>query len=148
MSSSETTQDLRATLAAACARILPSDEGPGAVEAGAVDHVEKNLDHHFFGALRPWMERGVEILGSRARELFDRDFAACSPEQQDEVLLQVQQDPNFATRTFFNTLIAWTLEGFLGDPSYGGNRGGLGWRVVGISPDDPRTGFCLRKAPD
>ena len=33
---------------------------------------------------------------------------------------------------FFETLLANTVEGFFADPAYGGNRGMIGWRMVGF----------------
>jgi gluconate 2-dehydrogenase gamma chain len=45
---------------------------------------------------------------------------------------------------FVDALVILTLEGFLGDPRYGGNRGTVGWTWAGYSPlhwhDDPARG--------
>ena len=34
-------------------------------------------------------------------------------------------------------LTSLTLEGFLGDPIYGGNRDGVGWKMIGFTPQQP-----------
>ncbi|HEY0418280.1 MAG TPA: gluconate 2-dehydrogenase subunit 3 family protein, partial [Acetobacteraceae bacterium] len=33
---------------------------------------------------------------------------------------------------FFETLLANTIEGFFSDPTYGGNRAMVGWRMIGF----------------
>jgi gluconate 2-dehydrogenase gamma chain len=33
---------------------------------------------------------------------------------------------------FFETLLANTIEGYFADPSYGGNRDMVGWRMIGF----------------
>jgi gluconate 2-dehydrogenase gamma chain len=34
--------------------------------------------------------------------------------------------------TFFPALVAHTRQGFYSDPIYGGNRDGIGWKVIGF----------------
>ena len=36
------------------------------------------------------------------------------------------------TLSFFETLVLHTRQGFYADPAYGGNRDGVGWRVIGF----------------
>ena len=38
---------------------------------------------------------------------------------------------------FYDTLLTFTLEGFLGDPVYGGNQHRVGWALVGFDPGPP-----------
>ena len=35
----------------------------------------------------------------------------------------------------------FTLEGFLGDPSYGGNKDYVGWKLVGFGTTPPGAGY-------
>ena len=37
-----------------------------------------------------------------------------------------------SARDFFNLLWRHTMEGFLGDPIYGGNQDFIGWKLVGF----------------
>jgi gluconate 2-dehydrogenase gamma chain len=48
---------------------------------------------------------------------------------------EVSFDEHFAS--FFELLVAHTRLAFYSDPIYGGNRGGVGWRVIGFA--GPRT---------
>lgn len=122
----------RATLAAAAARVLPSDDGPGAVETGVAGYLEAVLGEPELGGLRSVFEQGLDLLDNLAREHCDTPFAACSTAEQDEVLRRLSELEEPPPRIFFERLIALSLEGFLCDPSRGGNREGLGWRAIGF----------------
>ncbi|MEM7354185.1 MAG: gluconate 2-dehydrogenase subunit 3 family protein [Acidobacteriota bacterium] len=128
--------ELRPVLSAATERILPSDDGPGARETGAAEYVERAVERRWNRHFRPLLEQGLGFLQALAREVVDKDFVACSPEEQDEVLRRAQVFPNNDARRFFETLIELTLEGFLCDPSHGGNRDRLGWSYVGYEPPE------------
>ena len=105
----------RRAIEAAMARIIPSDGGPGAREAGAIDFLDRylsGLDHVYAkadgsgfvelrGKLRDaWEERlegirrqyaeGVEELDRRSRERYGSDFHGLDPAQQDEVLAALE----------------------------------------------------------
>jgi len=127
----------RRTLAAASARILPSDDGPGAAETGVVDYIDGALRDRWHRHFVPLMERGLDFLEALARESHGTDFGACTPEQQDAVLHRAQRFPNNDARRFFQRLVELTLEGFLCDPVHGGNGDRLGWRFLGFELDQP-----------
>ena len=101
----------RATIAAAMARIIPTDDTPGAAEAGAIEFLDRYLSGTGFIHARPdgsgfatltgrsaaaWRTRidimrhtyaeGVRELDGRSRHAFGADFAALAPDQQDRVL--------------------------------------------------------------
>jgi choline dehydrogenase-like flavoprotein len=106
------------TIAAAVARIMPTDDDPGATEAGVVvfiDHYLAGLDHVFAAAdgsgfLRiagkeadAWRARirdfqrtyreGIRALDEQARLRFRGDFADLAAAEQDEVLTDVSGLP-------------------------------------------------------
>lgn len=101
----------RATVEAAMARIIPTDDLPGAREAGTVDFLDRYLSGIGFIYAKPdgsgfetlsgrsaaaWTRRvelarqkyddGVRELDRRARALADVDFVALTDAQQDHVL--------------------------------------------------------------
>jgi len=131
------TETERHTLVAALDRILPSDDGPGATEAGVAEYVEQALRERRHRALEPLVTSGLERLRALARELHGHDFADCTPAQRDDVLRQLQRLPERAPRLFLSRLVQLGLEGFLCDPVHGGNRDGAGWRAVGYAPRNP-----------
>jgi gluconate 2-dehydrogenase gamma chain len=106
----------RATVQAAMARIIPTDDTPGATEAGTVDFVDRYLSGIGYIYAKPdgtgfeeltgkqadaWRQRieivrgvytsGVEQLDTTARELHDQVFADLEPEHQDEVLRKLEK---------------------------------------------------------
>jgi gluconate 2-dehydrogenase gamma chain len=137
------TETQRETLAAAVGRILPSEDGPGAREAGVQVYQDRALDHPFFQGMQSWFAMNLDGLAERARTAYGCELAACDPQQQDALLRQMQEDPNPAVQHFFVTLVSLTVEGFLGDPIHGGNRDEVGWKAVGYAHSEPRTGFCV-----
>lgn len=132
----------RRTLAAAVERILPAGDGPGAAEAGVAAGVERALGEPFFRGLRPAIEQALDRLEARAEELHARGFAACAAGEQEALLGALAEDPSPWARFVFRTLVELAVEGFLGDPIHGGNRGFLGWEWIGLTPADVRSGRC------
>lgn len=123
-------------------RILPGSESPGAVAAGVAAGFETAMLHPFFRGLRPGIEGVLDRLRSQAGQLYAKDFCACAMGEQDELLRALERDPNPWMRFLFRSLIGFTLEGFLGDPTHGGNRSFLGWEALGLRAEDVRSGFC------
>ena len=123
-------------------RIIPSDETPGAHEAGVVYFIDRGLTTFGAGDQRTYRE-GLPALQSRVAEMFpgSSKFSALTSGQQDEVLHSFdEQSPKGRQRrfrtspgaqNFFETVRQHTIAGFLIDPDYAGNHDGLGWKVIG-----------------
>jgi gluconate 2-dehydrogenase gamma chain len=135
-----------AEIDAITARIIPSDETPGAREAGVVFFIDRALTTFAADDQKTYRE-GLPALQAHTRELFPSlaKFSAATPEQQDQILHSFD-DPSGATRnsrrriaagSFFPTLRAHTVIGFLIDPdsALGGNGGGVGWKLIGRDRD-------------
>jgi gluconate 2-dehydrogenase gamma chain len=111
------------------ARIVPTDDTPGAREAGAV-YFADNVLGDFLSDLLPIVRPGLEAMGGRVAQSFpDADsFADLAEEQQDEIIAAVEtDDPGFFF--FAKTLVLMSLAS---DPRYGGNRDKVGWRLIGF----------------
>jgi gluconate 2-dehydrogenase gamma chain len=122
---------------AIAARIIPSDDEPGATEAGVVNFVDKALANED-KALRPVYAAGLAGVDTVAQKKFRRAFVALAPADQDEILAALESGKAdgwpkgaVAAADFFAAVRAHTVYGFLCDPSYGGNRDYAGWKVVG-----------------
>ena len=101
----------RETIVAAMARIIPTDDQPGAREAGTIDFLDRYLSGIDFICAKPdgsgfeklegkraeaWRKRveilrvkyveGIADLDRRSRAEFGREFVALAPDQQDRVL--------------------------------------------------------------
>ena len=126
-----------ATVQAFAARIIPADElGPGAKEAGVIHYLDRALAGAYV-AQQPAYYRGIIALDAYANERFGANFVDLPPQQQDAIIGDVEagRATGFSgpsAREFFNLLWRHTMEGFLGDPIYGGNQDFIGWKLVGF----------------
>lgn len=122
-----------AVVAAACERVLPRDEDPGAKDAGVPVYIDRMLQTPELTRMRQDFIQGVAALERRSQRMFQVGFAQATPGQQDELLSLFKDSPAGSGEAhFFELLMVLTLEGFLGDPSYGGNQEQVGWKLVGF----------------
>jgi gluconate 2-dehydrogenase gamma chain len=124
-----------ATLEALVARLIPSDSnGPGALEAGAARYIDGALGSAL-AAQRPAYAAGLAALDAYALARAAGSFATLSPERQDELIGELEQNraPGFtpSSSAFFELVLGHTLEGTFGDPHYGGNQAFVGWELIG-----------------
>jgi gluconate 2-dehydrogenase gamma chain len=154
------TRDEAAEIQAITARILPTDDVPGALEAGVVYFIDRALTT-FASADQNTYRESLAQLPARVRELLPgvEKFSAATPEQQDSVLhsLDANQDSgrrlfrgSASAGTFFETLRAHTIIAFLIDPVSGGNRDGAGWKAIGREPEhmfQPPFGYYDKDYP-
>jgi gluconate 2-dehydrogenase gamma chain len=136
------TDDEYRALAAACERILPKDQDPGATDADVANYIDNALQTPEIHKMREDMLGGIDALIRRSQRAYKKHFADATPEQQDE-LLHIFKDspPESGEAHFYTELVTLTLEGFLGDPSYGGNKGRVGWTLVGFDTSEPPPGY-------
>ena len=114
-----------ATLAAICARIIPSDEnGPGATEARAAAYIDRALGGWLAPSRADYTE-GLAAVESAARATYGPGFSALSPAQQDAVLKAIEET------SFFALVRTHTIQGTFCDPVYGGNANFAGWDLIG-----------------
>jgi gluconate 2-dehydrogenase gamma chain len=139
-------------------RLIPPDEiGPGANEAGVVTYIDRQLAGAWGAGEKlyragPWQagtpSQGYQLPFTPA-ELFRNALRAVAQQaqrgtpfekmpgnEQDAWLTRLQngtQDlEGVPAKTFFESLLALTIEGYFGDPAYGGNRGGRAWAMIGF----------------
>ncbi len=112
---------------AAAGHIVPTDEAPGAHEAGVVYFIDYCVGARCLGVGDDF-RNGLKALDSSARERFAdaAGFVALSSARQVELLHSIERTP------FFAQLHLLTVIGLLSSPSYGGNRDGAGWKVIGF----------------
>ncbi len=135
------------TLAAACERILPKDEDAGAIDAHVPQYIDAMLQTPELQKMRADFVPGVAALNRRCQRMHQVPFIKATAAQQDEVLSVFKDsDPKSGEAHFFELLTVLTLEGFLSDPSYGGNKDKVGWQLVGFDlvqheKADPAGGY-------
>jgi gluconate 2-dehydrogenase gamma chain len=146
---------------AAVARLIPSDDiGPGALEAGVPEFIDRQMDAVFghaaiwymqgpfvdsapeFGyqgllAPREVYRAGIVALEAHCKLTFaEKTFAQLEVAQQDAVLKGLESGAikfeSLSSKTFFGFLLQNTKEGYLSDPIHGGNKNAASWAMIGF----------------
>jgi gluconate 2-dehydrogenase gamma chain len=128
---------------AIAAQIIPTDDTPGAREAGALYFIDRSL-HTWAASAAPTFRAGLLEFRARFAATHATTFAAADETQQIEFLSLVE------TGAFFGTVRFLTLAGMFVSPSYGGNRDGIGWRLIGFDDThgySPPFGYYDRDYP-
>jgi gluconate 2-dehydrogenase gamma chain len=134
-----------ADVEAIAAQIIPGGDTPGAREAGAIDFIDRALGT-FFSRLAPeFMTQLAEFQAAcRGRFGESHSFASLAGSDQIEFLRTVERTP------FFDRVRLLTLLGMFTNPGYGGNRDGLGWKLIGFEDQhvfQPPFGYYDRDYP-
>jgi gluconate 2-dehydrogenase gamma chain len=145
---------------AACARLIPSDElGPGAVEAGVPEFIDRHMQSGYAAGdiwylQGPFQEAGPEFgyqgklpprdilrvgiagLDAWCKQTFaGKRFSEQSSDEQDSILKKLEageiKTEGVPAKVFFSHLLNETFYGFFSDPQYGGNKDMVGWKMVG-----------------
>jgi len=135
---------------AIAAQIIPTDDTPGAREAGALFFIDRSLHTWASSAAVPFRSGLRDFKSAFAARHPSSEFAAADSATQIAFLTAVE------TSVFFGSVRVLTLLGMFALPSYGGNRGGAGWRLIGFDDthgytppfgyyDRDYTGFVLPK---
>jgi gluconate 2-dehydrogenase gamma chain len=129
-------------------RLIPKDElGPGALECGAANYIDRSLADALSAEKGSFTE-GLAAVDAFARQAHGAAFPELNAERKDAVLtaLEAGEASGFPNaRAFFNRVRRLTLEGTFGDPYYGGNRNFAGWDLIrypgprlAVGPDDQK----------
>jgi hypothetical protein len=121
------------TVDAIVSRILPSDDGPGAREAGVVGFIDRQLSAPPLSVIAPAVVELAKRIDLHAQKLHGRAYADLSHTEQDAILTKLSRAElsiSLPERPLFDALHNLTLEGFLSDPNHGGNLDQVGWKYV------------------
>ena len=111
------------------ARILPTDDTPGAREAGVVYFADRALGS-VLSDLLPIVRSGLAAMNERVETARPgtRALADLSEADQDLVIGAVERDdPGFF---FFARMLV--MLGLVTHPDHGGNRERVGWQLIGF----------------
>jgi gluconate 2-dehydrogenase gamma chain len=155
-----------AFVVAAVDTIIPADElSPSGSDCGCAVYIDRQLASAWGGgaksyrsgpflkgkpeqgyqlALTPaeFFSTGIAAANDWSRKTYGHDFDWLPPDKRAEALKEMQEGnaefTNFSSRAFFARLLTLTMEGFFGDPIYGGNRNKVSWKMLGF-PGLPAT---------
>ena len=120
-------RDLAIELDAISARIVPTDDTPGAREAGSVRFMEVVLADGREDQLTILQTGIVELNASASREFGVSSFSALSETQQDALLTAIETTPFFSTVRFLTVASLFAL------PQYGGTGPDVGYELIGMT---------------
>lgn len=129
---------------AVSAQIIPTDQDPGAREAGVVYFIDHSLEGFFAAHRTEFLADYTEFAAGVGKSNPGKRFADLPSDRQIQYLGTVE------TTRFFQTMRFLTVVGFLASPRYGGNRNGIGWKVVGFTDEhvfSPPFGYYDRDYP-
>lgn len=113
-------------LGAIAARIMPSDETPGAREAGVIHFMDTVLADDRDDELVA-LRQGLGELQNTVQDRYGRDFFYQLDDSQQDLLLG-----EIESTLFFGTVRFLTIAGMFSLPEYGGNRNLVGYQIIGF----------------
>ena len=145
---------------AAVDTLIPHDEvGPGALEVGVADFLDDQLAGAYGQGARMYLEgpfaegaatQGYQLpltpaelyrvaigdVNAYCAKTYKKRFDQLGPEERKSVLEGLQDRKitlaSVPAGTFFGTLLGNVMEGYFGDPMYGGNRNKAVWKMIGF----------------
>ncbi|MGF6574105.1 gluconate 2-dehydrogenase gamma chain [Paraburkholderia sp. GAS333] len=145
---------------AAVDRLIPADsEGPGAIEAGVPEFIDRQMDTPYaHGALwymqgpfrqgapelgyqlklvpRDLYRLGIASVNAYCTKTYAKPFDALDAATRDTVLGALEKGSidlaEVPANVFFAQLLQNTREGYFCDPIHGGNRDMGGWKMIGF----------------
>jgi gluconate 2-dehydrogenase gamma chain len=132
------TDDEALLVGAVAEQIIPTDQDPGAKDAGAVYFIDLQL----VGPYKRFQEKyrtGLLSLQQTSQKMFGKPFEALAWDDQTKLLESLEagkapkelwQDPSAAE--FFGLVRDHTMQGFYGSPRHGGNKNYCSYRMLGL----------------
>lgn len=115
-----------ADLEAIAARIIPSDDTPGAREAGVIWFIDQAMGS-FMSSMADTLLAGLAGFNKTAAAGSGHERFAQLPVEGQDAAIAAQQDTGF-----FGLVRYLTIAGMFALPSYGGNREYIGWKLIGF----------------
>ena len=129
------TPDQAKQIEAITSQIIPTDELPGAREAGVVYFIDRALKT-FASDTRSVYQKGLADVSRISADLFPgiQNISEATPEQQEQIVAELMAGRStlaLAGSDFPQVIWLHTIFGFLLDPEAGANRDYVGWKVLG-----------------
>lgn len=118
-----------ATLNAWLDCLVPADDTPGALDAGVIHYIDRQLTRRF-KKHRADYTLALTHIDRMARDRHGRPFAELSFESRAALLEDMERQELRA----FDMVLNHCMQGFYASPRHGGNKDYASWRMLGVSP--------------
>ena len=120
--------------------LFPSEPGaPGAHEINALGYLQSALARHDYDAVEDnnFLIAGAQFLRKRiALDYGGRRIDELDDDERETALRKMAGSTDGAN--WISIILYYVLEALLGDPVYGGNVDGIGWKWLDYTPGFPR----------
>lgn len=115
-------------LEAIAAQIFPTDDSPGALEAGIIYFIDRAMTDLLDEDQAQDIRNGVVEMQSAVAEAYPSvgRFSSLAEQEQIAYLKSIEDSE------FFSVIRSLTIAGMFAHPKYGGNRDKIGWRHLGF----------------
>ncbi len=117
-------------------QIIPTDDFPGAIEAGCLNYIDKQLVGEFERYQHQY-RYGLTHLENTCAQQFQSSFAELDWDTQTTVLEALEAGTvdktlwtEVSPQEFFGLIRDHTLQGFYGSPRHGGNKNYMSYRML------------------
>lgn len=109
--------------------LIPADDEPGAVEAGVIHYIDRQLTKRY-RKLQGDYRTALRLADTLALEEGAARFAELPFDQRTRLLESIEK----SKPALFNMVLDHCMQGFLGSPRHGGNKDYASWRMLGVPP--------------
>ena len=114
-------------------QIIPTDEWPGARDAGVTNFIDKQLVGPYT-RYQATYRKGLAAIQETSKSEFQKPFETLPFEEQTKFLVKMEAGKMMGTkgldREFFNLIRNHTMQGFYGSPRHGGNKGNISYKML------------------
>ncbi|MCD7937324.1 MAG: gluconate 2-dehydrogenase subunit 3 family protein [Tannerellaceae bacterium] len=126
-------------IGAICEQIIPTDEYPGAIDAGVVNFIDRQIQIRF-PEWKKMYEDGIRSINSYCKAIYKKEFAEVPWEEQTKILMAMERNElpeeywqAISQRHFFHQVRYHTMMGFYGAPHHGGNKEYVSYRMMNLN---------------
>jgi gluconate 2-dehydrogenase gamma chain len=119
-------------------QIIPADDFPGAIEAGVVHFIDRQLALSY-KRFQADYRNGLQHFQATSVTLFGEKFEKLIWQDQTNLLktLEAGTAPqnhwtDISDRQFFRLIRSHTMQGYYGSPRHGGNKQYISYRMMGL----------------
>lgn len=123
---------------ALCEQIIPRDQSPGAIDAGVIYYIDRQLSG-VFHSHQDTYRQGIQKLQAYCKDQYSKNFETLSFDDQQKILTLMESNQMNETEwketkpaDFFNLILSHTMQGFYGSPIHGGNKDYMSFEMLRI----------------